>query len=86
MLSGKRIGENILQEHKKELLDWCIKEREESLKSIKAYQTGGMTFHVRHGSGPMEDVTAEQLASAKRIVADMDDLISKLEAENANRT
>ncbi len=65
-----------------ELKDWCIREREDNLKSIERYESGNFRMRVQQGGNDWVDISAQQEADCRRTVAEMDTLILKIEAEH----
>ena len=67
---------------RKAFADWCRSEREVNQRFVDRLSSGSMKTGKNDGTGWV-DTTAEDLAVSKRIVAAMDDLIPKIEAEHA---
>lgn len=61
---------------RQDFIDWCQRQREMSQRAYDLYKAGKMTFH----SGRV-DVTASQMESLERVIAEMDRLIALAEAE-----
>ena len=63
----------------RDLLDWCRRERETALETLRLIIKEGWTFHESPGGGAMRDVTGEQQARQKQIIRLMDRLIERYE-------
>lgn len=63
-------------------LDWCHDQRGANRRIIELLSSGKMKTGSNDGSG-WQDTTQDSLATSERIVAEMDDMIAKIEAEHA---
>ena len=63
----------------RDLLDWCRREREAALETLRLITKEGWTFQEKPGGGVPRDVTSEHEARQKQIIRLMDRLIERYE-------
>ena len=66
-------------------LAWCRNERDINQRIVERLTSGAMRTGSNDGNG-WQDTSAESLANSRRIIADMDALIPKIEADIAETT
>jgi hypothetical protein len=62
-------------------LEWCRRERDVNQRLVDQISTGSMRIGKNDGRG-WQDTTDDDLARAQLIVADLDELIARLEANS----
>ena len=63
----------------RDLLDWCRRERESALETLRLITQERWTYHEQPGGLPMRDVTRDHEARQKQIIRLMDRLIERYE-------
>ena len=63
----------------RDLLDWCRRERESALETLRLITKEGWTYQEVPGGGAPRDVTREHEARQKQIIRLMDRLIERYE-------
>jgi hypothetical protein len=74
-------GQTMRTDLEQAVLEWCRRERDVNQRLIDQISAGSMRTGKNDGSG-WQDTSDEDLARAQKSVADMDELIARIEANS----
>lgn len=75
-------GGPIRSELERAFLDWCRRERDVNQSLVDQVSAGSIRTSKNDGSG-WQDTTDDDLARAQKIIADLDELIARIEANTS---
>lgn len=75
-------GGPIRSELERAFLDWCRRERDVNQSLVDQVSAGSIRTGKNDGSG-WQDTTDDDLARAQKIIADLDELIARIEANTS---
>lgn len=60
---------------------WCLSQRETLIRGLEMMETGVMRTGEKREGGPMRDTTPETIASHRRQLKELDELLTKIEQD-----